>query len=197
MSLKRPCCDGARRTLLLGAAVGFVARPVLAAALAQDPRSQRPQAGDRLVYVEGERKGASVAPEDLPAGGPQVLAWPMAPDTNSGNGVVRDGSRGNQILLLRLDPSTLDADTRPRSADGVIAYAALCSHAGCIVKIWDERDALLQCPCHNSHYDPRKAAAVVSGPAPRRLAALPLAVRDGVLTVAAPFIGAVGPTTGQ
>jgi rieske iron-sulfur protein len=32
----------------------------------------------------------------------------------------------------------------------------------------------------------------VFGPAPHRLAALPLAIVDGSLTVAAPFIGKVG-----
>ena len=195
MSLKHLCCDGTRRSLL-GAAAGLVASPALAATLPEDPRSQRPRAGDRLVFAEGERKGAAVAPDDLVVGGPQIVTWPSALGTASDSGVVRDGSRGNQILLSRLDPSTLDADTRSRSADGLVAYAALCSHAGCVVKIWDERDALLQCPCHNSHYDPRRAAAVVSGPAPRRLAALPLVIRDGALMVAGPFIGAVGPSLG-
>jgi Rieske Fe-S protein len=46
--------------------------------------------------------------------------------------------------------------------------------------------------CHNSEFDPRHAAVVVFGPAPRRLAALPLAIKDGALVVAAPFIGKVG-----
>ena len=41
---------------------------------------------------------------DLPLGGPQTLAWPMQP----ANGTVRDGSRLNKVLLLRLDPAGFD-----------------------------------------------------------------------------------------
>ena len=46
--------------------------------------------------------------------------------------------------------------------------------------------------CHNSEYDPRQGAEVVFGPAPRRLPALPVAIADGSLTIAAGFIGKVG-----
>ena len=41
-------------------------------------------------------------------------------------------------------------------------------------------------------FDPRNGAAVVGGPAPRRLAALPVKLVDGIVTVAAPFTGGVG-----
>ena len=51
---------------------------------------------------------------------------------------------------------------------------------------------LLECPCHESRYNPRDAAAVVDGPTPRALPALPLAVADGKLVVAKPFIGRPG-----
>jgi Rieske Fe-S protein len=51
---------------------------------------------------------------------------------------------------------------------------------------------LLECSCHYSHYDPRAAAAVIDGPAPRPLAALPLKIVDGKLAVAKPFTGRVG-----
>jgi rieske iron-sulfur protein len=68
--------------------------------------------------------------------------------------------------------------------------------SGCPVTEWVKGEGLdkdvFKCPCHNSEYDPREGAQVVFGPAPRRLAALPLAVVDGALTVAAPFIGKVG-----
>ena len=52
--------------------------------------------------------------------------------------------------------------------------------------------AVFKCACHNSEYDPRQSAKVLFGPAPRRLAALPLAISDGALTVAVPFVGKVG-----
>jgi rieske iron-sulfur protein len=57
---------------------------------------------------------------------------------------------------------------------------------------WAADQQLLECSCHYSHYDPRAAAAVVDGPAPRPLAALPLKIVDGKLAVAKPFTGRVG-----
>jgi rieske iron-sulfur protein len=54
-----------------------------------------------------------------------------------------------------------------------------------------EKD-VFKCVCHNSEYDPRQGAEVVFGPAPRRLAALPLVISDGSLIVAATFVGKVG-----
>jgi Rieske Fe-S protein len=51
---------------------------------------------------------------------------------------------------------------------------------------------VFKCFCHNSEFDPRQSAQVVFGPAPRRLAALPLSTTDGSLTIAATFVGKVG-----
>jgi len=51
---------------------------------------------------------------------------------------------------------------------------------------------LLECPCHYSTYDPKDGAKVVSGPAPRRLPALPLKLVDARLVVAKPFTGRAG-----
>jgi rieske iron-sulfur protein len=64
--------------------------------------------------------------------GPQVLAWPKEPKTN----VVRNGSRLNQVLLLRLNPDSLDDQTLPRAANGIVAYSAICTHAQCPVTGW-------------------------------------------------------------
>ena len=97
---------------------------------------------------------------------------------------------------MRLDPSELDDDSRPRSADGIVAYSRVCSHAGCPVSEWVKSDVgeknVLKCPCHNSEFNPRESAQVVFGPAPRRLAALPLSITDGSLTVAGAFVGKLG-----
>jgi Rieske Fe-S protein len=121
-----------------------------------------------------------------------LQAWPKDPKTS----VIRKGSRLNEVVLVKLDPNELDDDTRPRAVDGIVAYSAVCSHAGCPVTEWVKQDngekTVLKCPCHNSEYDPRQGAEVVFGPAPRHLAALPLALVDGSLTVAGSFIGKVG-----
>ena len=116
------------------------------------------------------------------------MAWPLDPAGN----VVRDGSRLNKVLLVRLDPAVLDAQTSQRAADGVVAYSAICPHTGCEVVNWVPDALLLDCPCHNSQYDPKAGARVVSGPSPRSLAALPLRIADGKLMVARAFIGRLG-----
>jgi rieske iron-sulfur protein len=94
----------------------------------------------------------------------------------------------------------MDDDTRSHAADGIVAYSAICAHAGCPVTGWEKQEEgekdVFKCPCHNSEYDPRQGAEVVFGPAPRRLAALPLAIADGSLTVSAPFVGKVGAQQG-
>ncbi len=152
-----------------------------------EPADERPKEGDVLVAIEGERQ-TPLEPKDIPAGGPPVLAWPMDLLAN----VVRSGSRLNKVLLLRLDPSTLVGVTQERAAEGVVAYSAICPHAGCEVSVWVAEQKLFECSCHYSHYDPRQGAAVIDGPAPRALAALPLKVADGKLVVAKPFTARVG-----
>jgi Rieske Fe-S protein len=179
-----------RAALLSG--VGLTLLPV--GVTAEEPKrgdEERPAPGDRFVFAEGDREGEVIAPADIPEGGPPIQAWPIDPQTNT----VRDGSRLNQVLLLRFPPHELDDDTRPRSAEGVVCYSAICAHAGCPVTGWveDQGKPVLKCFCHNSEYDPRREAQVVFGPAPRRLAALPVKIVDGALTVASKFIGSVVP----
>ena len=114
--------------------------------------------------------------------------------------MIRNGSRLNEVLVVRLDPAELDDETRSRAADGIIAYSAICSHAGCPITAWVKAATgdkeVLKCVCHNSEFDPRQGAQVVFGPATRRLAALPLATAGGSLTVAATFVGKVGQQAG-
>jgi rieske iron-sulfur protein len=184
-----------RRALLLGALATTACLGCAAQVHAgEEPpgADERPQKGDVLVFSEGDREGKLIAAADLPAGGPPVHAWPKDPKTS----VVRSGSRLNEILIIRLDPAELDEQTKARAVDGIIAYSAICSHAGCPVTAWMKSDVgdkeVFKCMCHNSEYDPRAGAQVVFGPAPRRLAALPLALADGSLSVAGNFIGKVG-----
>jgi Rieske Fe-S protein len=194
------CSDPTRRTLLLAAlATGaYMASSRSAAADDEDqPGSdERPQKADVLVFSEGEHAGEVIKPQDLKLGGPPVHAWPRDSKTS----VVRKGSRLNELLVVRLDPAELDDETRSRAADGIVAYSAICSHAGCPVTGWLKGAAgdndVLKCFCHNSEFDPRHSAEVVFGPATRRLAALPLEMADGSLTVAAKFIGKVGQQAG-
>src|SRR4051794_1354437 len=92
-----------RRTLLaasVGLGLGFAAR---IAGAQTDTARERPKEGDLLVKVDGTEQ-TPLGPDSLPLGAGQVMAWPVDPVAN----IVRDGSRLNKVLLLRLDPSVLD-----------------------------------------------------------------------------------------
>jgi rieske iron-sulfur protein len=182
---------GYKRRMILQAILGLgLGAPLLGRARAQeiDPRHARPQEGDRFVFATGERQGDLVAPVDLPLGGPPVTSYPMDPQSKT----VRDGSRLNQVLLIHLGAEALTDETRARSAAGIVAYSAVCTHAGCDVADWKNDTKTLMCFCHYSEFDPKDGARVLEGPAPRRLAALPLKVVDGVLMAAGGFSGRVG-----
>jgi rieske iron-sulfur protein len=178
------CGDQTTRRVALGALLGSGLAFGITRVLA-DPADERPKEGDQLVAIDAAEPVA-LSPGDIAAS--QILAWPMEPASN----LVRNGSRLNKILLVRLDPATIAGPTRERSADGVVAYSAICPHAGCDVDGWLAEQRILECPCHNSRYDPRNAAAIIDGPTTRALAALPLRIANGKLTVAQPFIGRVG-----
>jgi Rieske Fe-S protein len=177
-----------RRTVLQAAAALSFQGIRQAAAQSEDSAQAAPREGDRLVFAFGSQAGKSISAEDVPLGGPQVFAYPMDPAT----GVMRDGSRLNQVILVRLDPASLKDETRDRAVDGIVAYSAVCSHTGCEVDEWLPRTQTLHCKCHDSEFDPANAARVEFGPAPRRLAALPLKTEEGALVVAGSFVGRVG-----
>ncbi|VIO69490.1 ubiquinol-cytochrome c reductase iron-sulfur subunit [Bradyrhizobium ivorense] len=188
------CADPTRRTLLTALA-GCACLAAIEPAAADDEQpgaSERPQKADVLVRAEGDKAGEVITAEDLTLGGPPLRAWPKDPKTS----VVRKGSRLNEVVLVKLDPNELDETTRARAPDGIVCYSVICSHAGCPITAWVKEEQgdknVLKCMCHNSEFDPRQNAQVVFGPAPRRIAALPLSVADGAISVAAPFVGKVG-----
>ena len=153
-----------------------------------EPASERPKEGDFLVAIDSEKADA-LELKDIPLGGPPVLAWPMDPASNT----VRKDSRLNKILLVRLDPATLVGSTKDRAAEGVVAYSAICPHAGCEVNGW----AGGATDCSNAPVTIRTTIRArprrsIDGPASRPLAALPLKIVDGKLAVAKPFTGRVG-----
>ena len=182
-------CGQRRRTLLKGAiGLGLTLPLVHLHAAQEDPRRARPQAGDRFVFLSGEHKGEVITRDALPLGGPQTLAYPMDPATET----VRDGSRLNQVLLIHLEPNQLSKDTSANAAEGVVAYSAVCTHQACPVSMWKQEKETFYCTCHGSEFDPKNAATVVGGPAPRPLAMLPLRIEEGLLVAAGPFTSRVG-----
>lgn len=165
------------------------AAPGVRAADEDDPdRSLKPKKGDLFVYLEGDREGQVVKADDIKAGDPSFMAWPYDPAKK----IPRDGSRLNLALFARLDPATIGEDHAQYAADGFVAFAATCTHQQCPVAEWLSELQLFQCPCHQSRFDPKQGAQVVSGPAPRPLPRLPIKIADGALQVAGPFVGRVG-----
>jgi len=185
------CARKCSRRDLLRAAVGAAALGLMsggATAQGADPRNARPQIGDRFVSSVGSKKGTIVGPNDLPLGGPHVTAFAQHPAT----GVIRDGSRLNEVILVRLDAKDLTDGARTNAPHGYIAFSAICTHAGCSDWAWDAGRKMLKCPCHDSEFDPKDDARVSGGPATRRLPRLPLKIADGTLLVAGAFVGRVG-----
>lgn len=179
-----------RRTVLWACAstVGAARSPEARADETSDAdRNKLPQPGDLLVEAGVDAgttplKPADVAPQEV------LLAWAFDPQKK----VPRDGSRLNMVLLMRFDPATLDHSEEAVTADGVVGFSAICTHQQCPVSDWLRSVQALQCPCHQSQYDPRHGAKVVGGPAPRPLPGLPLKLDNGVLSVVASFTDRVG-----
>jgi rieske iron-sulfur protein len=180
----------AKRRQLLGCMCALgVGLPAMPHAVAQDAASMAaPQAGDLVAHAYGERAGQAVGVDELEVWTKQIFAFAMDPAT----GLMRNGTRMNQLLLVRLDPAALSPETAARSVNGLVAYSGVCSHTGCDVTDWNSEFRRFQCPCHESQFDPVDAAKVVGGPAPWQLAALPLQAVDGKLVVAGPFEGRLG-----
>jgi len=160
------------------------------AADGEDESDKPPAVDDRFTFLTGPKKGQVVRAEDLGLDGPQIQAFPTAPD-----GTVRN-NRINLVILARFDPASLSEETRSRAADGVVAYTAVCTHQGCPVNMWSTERKAFVCSCHGSIFDPRNGAEVLFGPAPRPLPSLGLKLKDGVVTVASTFTGRVGGTQG-
>lgn len=152
-------------------------------ALADSGTHSRPKVGDQLVRSDANGqpvplRSAEILPDTRP-----LQAFPLEP----ASGEVRNGTRLNKVILVRVAPADLTDETRPYAAGGVLAYSAVCTHQGCEVSEWVAKDKTLMCYCHFSKFSPGRAGEVVAGPAPRTLPLLPLKEEDGVLVVAGPF----------
>jgi thiosulfate dehydrogenase [quinone] large subunit len=129
------------------------------------------------------------ADQAVAAGAPQ---HPPASSPGPATGRGRDTRRGptppsgrrigdlnqfgvGQAAAFKDPASGLPAVAVRLGARQVVAYQAVCTHAGCTVG-FDPASGLLACPCHGAAFDPRQAGAVVSGPAPTPLAPVRIVV---------------------
>ena len=147
---------------------------------AKKPEQLPPQVGDRFQITKGPLKGELLRPELLKVGEAPVIGFPFAP----GEDVLRRKNRLNRLLMVALDPSGMEEETRARSANGVLIYSAICTHRGCTIQSWKPEEQLLRCHCHLSEFSPWDSAKPLTGPAKKPLAAVPVTLDDEGFVVA-------------
>lgn len=148
------------------------------------------QNGDRLVKATADGEPVALRAADVLPGKP-LLAYPFDPASKK----IRKVSRLSKLVLVRVDESAMDADTKQRAAAGVLAFSSLCTHAGCDVNAWMAKTKRLLCYCHASQFDPLASGKVTDGPAPRSLPWLPIGLAGDELMVAGPFSATPGALT--
>jgi ubiquinol-cytochrome c reductase iron-sulfur subunit len=139
--------------------------------------------GVRLQTTDGE----AIRPEDIAFGG-VVTAWPA-----DFIGFERAAAVVLRLTVEPVVPTVLDWVV----GESLVAYSKICTHAGCPVALYREREASLYCPCHQSTFDVRRGCVPIFGPAARPLPQLPLGVDDeGYLIALGDFEDLVGPSFG-
>ena len=181
---ERPVSETRRKVVKIAAA-GFATPWALTAGLAH----AKPMPGDRLVEDDAEGTPKPLRASDLRPGKP-LLAFPF----DAAKGEVRNDSRLNKVVLMRFAETEMNAETKARSAGGVVAFSAICTHQGCDVKTWLPKEQALVCFCHSSKFLLLDGASVASGPALRALPFLPLSLDGDQLVIAGPFSAPPGGT---
>jgi len=139
--------------------------------------------GDKLVFAVGPLRGERITRDALRLN-EAALALPAG----------KEEVEENTVIVVRLEPARLESPTRREwTAEGFVAYSAICTHLGCTV-LSELRSEAIFCPCHAGVYDPSRGAIVVSGPPPRPLPQLPLHFNtQGELEADGSFAERVGP----
>jgi cytochrome b6-f complex iron-sulfur subunit len=102
-------------------------------------------------------------PREVKSGGSETMEVGPVEELPEGEGkVVKFGNTAAIVIHTR--------------EEGIVAFSAVCTHLGCIVK-WEKERYRIFCPCHAGVFDTK--GNVVSGPPPKPLPRIPVAVVRG------------------
>ena len=156
---RKAAFDPSRRRLLVQAGAAAVAMVWILSVL---PRTRiTPQAwATPSPSPTPATPGAAPASSPSPAG---TRIGSLATLRAQGSLAFNDPASGDPALAVQL------------SGGSVVAFDAVCTHAGCQVG-YDTGQKLFVCPCHGAEFDPSRGAAVVAGPAPTPLSSIKVTV---------------------
>jgi len=148
--------------------------------------------GSRIVV---DVTGKPLRPEDL-AIGTLVSASPAdlaAVQEAEGNQNARAKA---SIILVRMRPSDIISQQGENwDYQGILAFSKICTHVGCPIALYQQRQHSLLCPCHQSTFDLSDGGKVIFGPAARRMPQLPITIdSEGFLVAQSDFQEPVGPS---
>ena len=94
-----------------------------------------------------------------------MYLWPAARGGKAEDIEIKDAAnmKPGEHTIVQLRGKTVIVR---RDSSGFLAYSAVCTHLGCLVK-WETARQEFLCPCHAAVFDAR--GRVVSGPAPAPL----------------------------
>jgi thiosulfate dehydrogenase (quinone) large subunit len=179
---RAPMVDPARREFLLrlgAAGVGAIwllallprsraATALLPASPTTTPTTPQPSLTPGAATPTGS-PGAATPTAAAPAG---TRIGTLTAAQSAGSLTYQDPISGDPAVVVSL------------GGQSVVAYDAVCTHAGCTVQ-YDPTQRLLICPCHGAAFDPAHSAQVVTGPAPTPLPGLRVTVTaDGTIYTA-------------
>jgi thiosulfate dehydrogenase [quinone] large subunit len=130
-----------------------------------------------MLSALGPAFGSEPAPPASPAAGASSTVQSSGPGASLAPGVIATvGAVQAHRSASFTDPTSGDPAVLVALADGtIVAFDAVCTHAGCTV-VFDRLSGNLLCPCHGAIFDPAHGARVVDGPTDQPLASLPIRI---------------------